>query len=178
MPPVYACACAHQDLMHWRVPPCAPGCRYTLEYASPEALRHGTSRSGPPGDIWSVGVVIVELLLGRTPAFALKMAELADPSRHGAREKWVRQHPPHQHAMAELLDGGVTVSREMAQVIERSLQVCGLLLFDDWGHWAAKFAAAVGVAVSGAGPVLVPGVSHLLIQDQVEVVKQAGNTCS
>lgn len=47
------------------------GFGYTPEYAAPEALRHGTARAHAPSDLWSVGVTLLELLLGRLPMFAV-----------------------------------------------------------------------------------------------------------
>eukprot|EP00983_Pelagomonas_calceolata_P113498 1159993-Pelagomonas_calceolata.AAC.2 len=45
--------------------------KYTPEYAAPEALRYGTAKAHAPADIWAVGVTLLELLLGRLPAFAV-----------------------------------------------------------------------------------------------------------
>ncbi len=45
--------------------------RYSPEYASPEALRHGTGKAGMASDLWSLGIMLVQLLLGRLPDVAV-----------------------------------------------------------------------------------------------------------
>lgn len=47
-------------------------CRYTPEYAAPEAHARGTAHAHMPSDVWSVGVTLMELLMGRLPQFAVR----------------------------------------------------------------------------------------------------------
>jgi serine/threonine protein kinase len=63
-------------------------CRYSPEYAAPEALTHGTSRAGPPSDLWSLGITAVQLLLGRLPAIAVRVAHCIS----GAKQEGGKSH--------------------------------------------------------------------------------------
>lgn len=58
----------------------------TVEYASPETLQHGSAKSGPQSDLWSFGIMLLELVLGELPPVSVS----ADA--HSSRRAWGRLH--------------------------------------------------------------------------------------
>ncbi|HEX8291914.1 MAG TPA: serine/threonine-protein kinase, partial [Pyrinomonadaceae bacterium] len=78
----------------------------TLQYLAPELIRGGTADAG--GDIWALGVLLYEMVTGRTPFDASTVGDLCD------RIGRVQYTPP-----AQLNPG---VPREVAAVISRCLR--------------------------------------------------------
>jgi serine/threonine protein kinase len=52
------------------------GFGYSPEYASPEVLRHGTGAAGVRSDLWSCGILMLQLLLGRLPQVAVSVPRI------------------------------------------------------------------------------------------------------
>lgn len=94
----------------------------TPVYAAPERLR-GDDRRDPRTDIYSVGVVLFEMIAGRRPFDAPSFRELA---------KMVRNEPP-----PSLLQFRSDVPRELDRVIQRALSKNIEDRFRDAGAFAA-----------------------------------------
>ncbi|KAJ9520806.1 hypothetical protein QJQ45_013985 [Haematococcus lacustris] len=99
------------------------GFGFTPSYACPEALRRGTGATDIRSDLWSVGVVIVQLLLGYLPHIADAMDRMQAAEHHGAREAWLAANPPAASSLAQLKSAGVQVSPSLRVVLEAVLQV-------------------------------------------------------
>ena len=104
----------------------------TLQYMPPEAL-DGTTQGDARGDIWALGVVLHELLIGAPPFDA------ADVPLTLAIER-IRSHRP---GLAALADG--EPSSTLAAIVDRCLEPDSSRRLADAGLLAASLRAALGI---------------------------------
>src|SRR4029450_3580993 len=125
----------------------------TLQYLAPELIRGGTADAR--GDIWALGVLLYEMVTGRTPFDAETIGDLCDRI---ARVEYV---PP-----AQLNPG---VPREVVAIITRCLRKSPAERYPPAGHLLADARRLAGVV---SKPGVSPSVS-VVAEEYVEA-KQAG----
>src|SRR5687768_10733786 len=120
----------------------------TLQYLAPELIRGGTSDAR--GDIWALGVLLYEMVTGRTPFDAETIGDLCD------RIERVQYAPP-----AQLNPG---VPREVAAIIARCLRKNPAERYSSAGQLLADARKLAGVV---SKPGVSPSVS-VIAEEYVE----------
>ncbi len=124
----------------------------TAAYMAPEMLARGSAATGPQADVWSVGVILYELLAGRLPFYATTDTALVDLIRHCPDIDL----PPCLSSVPDTDDRLSTILRTCLAVDQRDRYPTAAALEADLHRWLAgepipPFAAAP-VSVSEQTP--------------------------